>query len=90
MRLIVMPGLPALLGLFWLLGNGGSQAAEWVPVSQISQNIREVDKTSIQGTRPSLAFTSRHVIEDAAELTLGRHSVKYLVMWQRVDCTKHE
>lgn len=63
-------------------------AAEWVQVSQISQNVREVDKTSIQGTRPLLNFTSRHVIEDAAEFTVGRNSVKYLVMQQRVDCAK--
>ena len=80
MRLALMLGL---LGV-----SSVAQAAEWVPVSQISHNAREVDKTSIQGTRPLLTFTSRHVIEDANEFTVGRNSVKYLVMTQRVDCAK--
>lgn len=80
MRHIVMLGL---LGI-----SSVAQAAEWVQVSQISQNVREVDKTSIQGTRPLLTFTSRHVIEDAAEFKVGRNSVKYLLMQQQVDCAK--
>lgn len=80
MRHIVMLGL---LGISCV-----AQAAEWVQVSQISQNVREVDKTSIQGTRPLLTFSSRHVIEDAAEFKVGRNSVKYLVMQQQVDCAK--
>ncbi|MFA7239867.1 MAG: surface-adhesin E family protein [Sulfuricellaceae bacterium] len=79
----------AILGLLGLLGSADAAlAAEWVQVSQISQNIREVDKTSIQGARPVLTFTSRHVIDDAAEFKVGRNSVKYLVMQQRVDCAK--
>ena len=80
MRLIVMLGL--------LVTGSVAQAAEWVAVSQISHNVREVDKTSIQGTQPLLTFTSRHVIDDANELKVGRQSVKYLVMQQRVDCAK--
>lgn len=83
MRLVVMFGLLALFG-----GSSVALAAEWVQVSQISHNVREVDKTSIQGARPILNFISRHVIDDANELKLGRHSVKYLVMTQRVDCAK--
>lgn len=80
MRLIVMLGLLGIVSV--------AQAAEWVPVSQISHNVREVDKTSIQGTQPLLTFTSRHVIDDANEFMIGRQSVKYLVMQQRVDCAK--
>jgi len=80
MRRIIM------LALFGSVGT--ALASEWVQVSQISLNVREVDKTSIHGTRPLLNFTSRHVIEDAAEFTVGRNSVKYLVMQQRVDCAK--
>lgn len=72
-----------------LLGIVASaQAAEWVQVSQISHNVREVDKTSIRGSKPVLNFTSRHVIDDAAEFSVGRHAVKYLVMEQRIDCAK--
>ncbi|MDP2154539.1 MAG: hypothetical protein Q8J61_00950 [Sulfuricella sp.] len=64
------------------------QAAEWVQASQISDNFREVDKSSIRGAKPQLTFTSRHVINDANELKIGRQIVKYLVMEQRVDCAK--
>lgn len=80
MRLIVMLGL---LGI-----SSVASAAEWVPVSQISHNVREVDKTSIQGAQPLLTFTSRHVIDDANEFKVGRNSVKYLVMQQQIDCAK--
>lgn len=64
------------------------QAAEWVQASQISDNFREVDKSSIRGNKPQLTFTSRHVINDEKELKIGRQVVKYLVMEQRVDCAK--
>ncbi len=67
---------------------GVAQAAEWVPVSQISHNVREVDKSSISGAKPLLNFISRYVIDDAGELTVGRQAVKYLVMEQRIDCAK--
>ncbi len=65
-----------------------AQAAEWVQVSKISDNIREVDKSSIHGAKPQLTFTSRHVIDDASELRVGHEAVKYLVMEQRIDCGK--
>ena len=71
-----------------LAANFPVQAAEWVQASQISDNLREVDKSSIRGTKPQLTFISRHVINDANELKIGREVVKYLVMEQRVDCAK--
>lgn len=71
-----------------LVANFPVQAAEWVQASQISDNFREVDKSSIRGAKPQLTFTSRHVINDAKELRIGREVVKYLVMEQRVDCTR--
>lgn len=77
-----------LMAILLLGGAAVIQAAEWVPVSQISHNVREVDKSSIRGSKPLLNFTSRHVIDDANELSVGRHAVKYLVMDQRVDCAK--
>lgn len=64
------------------------QAAEWVQASQISDNFREVDKSSIRSAKPHLTFTSRHVINDAKELKIGREIVKYLVLEQRADCVK--
>jgi len=70
------------------VANFPVQAAEWVQASQIGDNFREVDKSSIQGAKPQLTFTSRHVINDAKELKIGREVVKYLVMEQRVDCAK--
>lgn len=76
------------LAVLWLGVAGAAQAAEWVPVSQISHNVREVDKSSIGGAMPLLSFTSRHVIDDAGEMSIGRQAVKYLVMEQRVDCAK--
>lgn len=78
-----------ILAMFFLMGIATlSLAAEWVPVSQISNNVREIDKASIKGTKPVLTFTSRHVVADAGEYRVGRNNVKYLVMEQRVDCTK--
>jgi len=71
-----------------LAANFPVQAAEWVQASQISDNSREVDKSSIRGTKPQLTFFSRHVIHDANELKIGREVVKYLVIEQRVDCAK--
>lgn len=65
-----------------------AQATEWVLVSQISNNIREVDKSSIRGAKPVLNFVSRHVIDDASEFKVGHNVVKYLVMEQQADCTK--
>lgn len=65
-----------------------AQAAEWVQASQIGDNFREVDKSSIRGTKPQLTFTSRLVINDADELKIGHEAVKYLVMEQRSDCAK--
>lgn len=78
-----------ILAMFFLMGIATlSLAAEWVPVSQISNNVREIDKASIKGAKPVLTFTSRHVVADAGEYRVGRNNVKYLVMEQRVDCTK--
>lgn len=71
-----------------LAANFPVQAAEWVQASQISDNFREVDKSSIRGAKPQLTFTSRYVINDAKELKIGREAVKYLVMEQQVDCAK--
>lgn len=65
-----------------------SHAADWVQVSQISNNVREVDRESIKGDKPVLAFNSRHVVADAGEYRVGRNTVKYLVMEQRIDCSK--
>lgn len=77
-----------LMAILLLGGVAVAQAAEWVPVSQISSNVREVDKGSIRGAKPMLNFTSRHVIDDGKELSLGRNPVKYLVMEQRADCAR--
>lgn len=78
---------PAAL-IFGLVAVFPATAADWVQVSQISDNVREVDKSSIQGVKPLLNFTSRYVIDDASELRIGHEAVKYLVMEQRVDCAK--
>ena len=76
------------MAVLLLLAGTGVQAADWVLVSQISNNNREVDKSTIRGQKPVLGFTSRHVIDDANELKIGRQPVKYLVMEQTVDCEK--
>lgn len=70
------------------LAGTGVHAADWALVSQISNNVREVDKSSIRGQKPLLNFTSRHVIDDTNEMKIGRQPVKYLVMEQSVDCEK--
>lgn len=78
-----------ILAVFFLLGVASLlQAAEWVAVSQISNNVREIDKGSIRGAKPVMTFTSRHVVADAGEYRVGRSNVKYLVMEQRLDCAK--
>ena len=78
-----------IFAVFFLMGIAVlSQAAEWGSVSQISNNVREIDKVSVKGTKPVLTFTSRHVVADVGEYRVGRNNVKYLVMEQRVDCAK--
>lgn len=65
-----------------------AHAAEWVKVSEISNNLREVDKASIQGNKPKLTFISRHMINDEKEFRVGREKVKYIVVKQTMDCDK--
>lgn len=77
-----------ILAILLLASAAAVQATQWVAVSQISNNVREVDKDSIQGNGPQKTFTSRHVVAEAGEYRIGRQAVKYLVMEQRIDCAK--
>lgn len=75
--------------LFLMMVAAVGHAAEWVAVSQISSNVREVDKDSIKGGKPTLTFNSRHVVAAVGEYRIGRNDVKFLMLEQRLDCTKN-
>ncbi len=75
--------------LFLMMVVAVGHAAEWVAVSQISNNVREVDKDSIKGSKPTLIFNSRHVVAEAGEYRIGRNDVKFLMLEQRLDCAKN-
>lgn len=63
-------------------------AADWVPVIQIGDNVREIDNASIAGTPPVITYTTRHVFGSPDEYLIARRSVKYLVITGRADCSK--
>lgn len=65
-----------------------AQAADWVSVIQLGNNVREIDKSSIAGTPPVITYATRHVFADVNEYLVGRRGVKYLVMTDRADCSK--
>lgn len=65
-----------------------AQAANWVSVIQLGNNVREIDKSSISGTPPVISYTTRHVFADLNEYLVGRKGVKYLVIAEKADCRK--
>lgn len=64
------------------------QAAEWAPVIQIGDNVREIDAASIVGTPPVFAYATRHVFGDLNEYRIGRRGIKYLVISSKADCQR--
>lgn len=64
------------------------QAAEWVPVIQVGDNVREIDRSSIAGTLPVVTYTARHVFGDLNEYRVGRRGIKYLLIMGKADCSR--
>jgi hypothetical protein len=64
-----------------------AQAADWAPVIQVGDNVREIDTSSIVGTPPVFAYATRHVFGDL-EYRIGKRGIKYLVISSKADCQR--
>jgi len=64
-----------------------AQAADWAPVIQVGDNVREIDTSSIVGTPPIFAYATRHVFGDL-EYRIGKRGIKYLVISSKADCRR--
>lgn len=62
------------------------EAADWVSVIQVGNNVREIDTTSIAGTRPVFTYVTRHVFGNLSEYRLAKRGIKYLVISSKSDC----
>lgn len=71
-----------------LVVNFSAQAAEWAPVIQVGDNVREIDTSSIVGTPPVFAYVTRHVFGDLNEYRIGKRGIKYLVISSKADCRR--
>jgi hypothetical protein len=65
-----------------------AQAADWMPVIQVGDNVREIDTSSIVGTPPVFAYATRHVFGDLNEYRIGKRGIKYLVISSKADCRR--
>jgi hypothetical protein len=63
-------------------------AGEWVVVSRVGENVREIDASSIARRGNVVSFTARNVFEEKGGYRVGRRDVKYLVIPSRIDCGK--
>jgi len=70
-----------------LVANFPVQAADWAPVIQVGDNVREIDTSSIVGTPPVFAYATRHVFGDL-EYRIGKRGIKYLVISSKADCQR--
>ena len=68
-----------------LVANFPVQAADWAPVIQVGDNVREIDTSSIVGTPPVFTYATRHVFGDL-EYRIGKRGIKYLVISSKADC----
>ena len=75
----------AATAVFSLAVIFSAQAADWVPVIQVGDNVREIDTSSIIGTPPVFAYATRHVFGDL-EYRIGKRGIKYLVISSKADC----
>jgi len=78
----------AATAIFSLAVIFSAQAADWAPVIQIGDNVREIDTSSIVGTPPVFAYATRHVFGDLNEYRIGKRGIKYLVISSKADCQR--
>ena len=77
----------AVASVFSFVVIFSAQAADWAPVIQVGDNVREIDTSSIVGTPPVFAYATRHVFGDL-EYRIGKRGIKYLVISSRADCRR--
>lgn len=73
----------AVLGLIFA---GHVMAAEWEPIKQGEDTVREIDMSSIEKKGAVLTFIARHTFAGKSEFKVGRREVKYLLITSRVNC----
>lgn len=66
----------------------GSQAlaAEWTPIKQGDDTVREIDTASIRKNGPLVTFTARHTFVGRNEYKVGRRAAEYLLIHSRANC----
>lgn len=63
-----------------------AQAAEWVPIMQGENTVREIDAISIRRNDQLVEFVARHTFVGKNEYMVGRREAKYLLITFRADC----
>lgn len=81
-------GIWTVVASMILVSAGIAHGADWEPVIQIGDNVREIDKSSIVRTPPTATYLTRHVFASLDEYLVGRRGVKYLVIKGKADCDK--
>lgn len=61
-------------------------AAEWAPIKQGDDTVREVDTASIKRYGPVVTFTARHTFVDRNEYKVNRREAQYLLIHSRANC----
>lgn len=79
-------GIRTVVASMILVSAGIAHAADWEQVIQVGGNVREIDKSSIVHTPPTVIYSTRHVFASLDEYVVGRRGVKYLVIHGKADC----
>lgn len=61
-------------------------AAEWVPIMQGEDTVREIETNSIKRNGSLVKFVARHTFVDKDEYMVGRREVKYLLITSLANC----
>ena len=69
-----------------LMLSAQALAAEWVPVKQGEDTVREIDRSSIKMNGSLVRFVARHTFVDRNEYKVGRREVKYLLITSLANC----
>ncbi|MBI4809364.1 MAG: hypothetical protein HY799_10515 [Nitrosomonadales bacterium] len=76
-----------LLGMVvGLMLSAQALAAEWLPVKQGEDTVREIDAGSIKRKGALVKFVARHTFVDRNEYMVGRREVKYLLITSLANC----
>ncbi len=81
-----MNKLISMTMLLATLSGGQALAAEWAPIKMDDNTVREVDTGSVARKGPVITFAARHTFANPDEYKVSRSKVKYLLIFNRVNC----